>query len=248
MAWGYDNQPGGLEQWPLQECASDGNMLFMTDFTAINRFNSVVRRQILKGKSLSRALMNVFASKIEITGRILDLGSKSNAPSYHRFLKLNQPYAIECVDLTVDEPGIIRMDLEKPFPVPSGEYDTILCFNLLEHVYDTHNVISESRRVLKKGGKVVGAVPFLVRYHADPHDYHRYTHEALERIAREVGFTNIQIVPLGLGPFSASISLVAVFMPGIIRFWLHANAAIIDYLLFRKKPLVDILGYGFIFE
>ena len=40
------------------------------------------------------------------------------------------------------------------FPINDNEYDNILIFNVLEHVYNTPNILSESFRVLNKNGKL----------------------------------------------------------------------------------------------
>lgn len=43
---------------------------------------------------------------------------------------------------------------------PSGKYDMIICYHILEHIEDDRKAIAELYRVLKKGGKVFIQTPF----------------------------------------------------------------------------------------
>ena len=44
-------------------------------------------KELLKGKSLIRTLLNLTLEKIELNGCILDLGSKTGKSSYYKFLR-----------------------------------------------------------------------------------------------------------------------------------------------------------------
>ncbi|NPU97023.1 MAG: class I SAM-dependent methyltransferase [Candidatus Omnitrophica bacterium] len=48
-----------------------------------------------------------------------------------------------------------------PQELPSGAYDWITCFDVLEHVEDDGNLLREFRRVLKPGGRLLLTVPAL---------------------------------------------------------------------------------------
>lgn len=45
------------------------------------------------------------------------------------------------------------------FPYKSGFFDACICFDVLEHVPDVETFLSETRRVLKKGGIIYFAIP-----------------------------------------------------------------------------------------
>jgi SAM-dependent methyltransferase len=78
-------------------------------------------------------------------------------------------------------PGIaVRADLAS-LPLRDGTVDGILCEMVLEHVPDAEAALGEFRRILKPGGRIYLAVPFLWPYHASPHDYRRWTMSGLER-------------------------------------------------------------------
>ena len=60
-------------------------------------------------------------------------------------------------------------------PFKDAVFDAVISEAVLEHVKDPNRVVSEMHRVLKPGGYVCAAVPFLQGFHASPHDYQRYT-------------------------------------------------------------------------
>jgi SAM-dependent methyltransferase len=89
-------------------------------------------------------------------------------------------------------PGFMAMDRESypgitfvgdlvSVPLRSNSVDGILCEMVLEHVQQAQAALAEFRRVLKPGGRMYLAVPFLWPYHASPHDYWRWTASGLER-------------------------------------------------------------------
>jgi SAM-dependent methyltransferase len=73
-------------------------------------------------------------------------------------------------------------------PVPDGHFDTILCNAVLEHVENPEEAMREMYRVLKKGGHLILAVPFLQPEHKVPTDFQRYTKDGLIRLATVHGF------------------------------------------------------------
>jgi len=86
--------------------------------------------------------------------------------------------------LAVDREEYPEVDLRADLttlPLRDGTVDGILCEMVLEHVPDALGVIREFHRVLKPGGRLYVAVPFLWPYHASPHDYWRWTASGVER-------------------------------------------------------------------
>src|SRR5687767_9254628 len=83
-----------------------------------------VVKQLLEGKSLIRALFNLSLERHTVGGRILDLGSKSGTGTYYRHLKMEP--GSECVFTDIeDTPGVVKLDVEKPFPLPDAGFDTV---------------------------------------------------------------------------------------------------------------------------
>ena len=78
-------------------------------------------------------------------------------------------------------------DLTQVTPFRSESFDAILLFNVMEHVYDTHTLLSVLSKILKPDGVLLVAIPFMVKIHQVPVDYVRYTHYALQRLGEEHG-------------------------------------------------------------
>jgi SAM-dependent methyltransferase len=60
-------------------------------------------------------------------------------------------------------------------PVRSASIDCIKCTELLEHVRDPEEIVTEMARVLKPGGVLILSIPFLFPLHSDPFDFQRLT-------------------------------------------------------------------------
>jgi SAM-dependent methyltransferase len=106
-------------------------------------------------------------------------------------------------------------------PYEDRTFDVVLMYNVLEHIYNYHHLLVEARRVVKPDGVLFGFVPFLQRYHPDPHDYFRYTHEALQKMLRDAGYDAVVVKPIGLGMFSAQFQTMALSLPRLARVILY---------------------------
>lgn len=80
-------------------------------------------------------------------------------------------------------------DLTQINPFRPGSFDAALLLNVLEHVYDTHRLLEALCLLLKPGGILLVAIPFMVKMHQVPVDFVRYTHFALERLGAEHGLS-----------------------------------------------------------
>ena len=65
--------------------------------------------------------------------------------------------------------------------VPKG-YDVIVCFNVLEHVFDFHKGIKVLHKALNKNGELIVLVPALYPLHDEPNDYWRFTEHSLRKL------------------------------------------------------------------
>ena len=74
------------------------------------------------------------------------------------------------------------------FPFESEQFDSVLCNQVLEHVFNPDFFISEISRVLKPSGKLLLFVPFVWDEHEQPNDYARYSSFALKFMLEKHGF------------------------------------------------------------
>jgi SAM-dependent methyltransferase len=158
--------------------------------------------------SILRAREDAEIAKLNLKGRVIDLGGHKGS-SYFKLIRTEKP--VEVVNLDAEQPGTHKtpsgadyiFDLEVPFPLDTEMFDAVLCFNVLEHVYNFQNLVRESFRILRKEGEIHISVPFFFNIHGSPDDYFRYTQSALVRILGDVGFSDIRVIELGDGPCSA---------------------------------------------
>lgn len=87
----------------------------------------------------------------------------------------------------------VYADLNEKLPFPDEYADTIVAFQVLEHLNEPVVFLRECYRVLVPGGKIIITVPFMWGIHEAPHDYFRYTKYGLEYLLKKVGFMNIEI-------------------------------------------------------
>ena len=195
--------------------------------------------------------MNLRCRDELVSGSCLDIGG-GEAPSYLGYLQMAKGAVIRSVDNYKPRPNATRVDLEtEALPCADGSLDTALLFNVLEHIYKHDRLIADINRSLCSGGKLIGFVPFLVGYHPDPHDYFRYTAEALAKMFEKAGFVNWKIECLGPGPFSAGLNSLlglgrVVALPAALV-WPVAN--LIDFILIAFRPNMRNrypLGYYFV--
>jgi len=205
--------------------------------------------ETLKGKTVWRILFNYNLKKIKVGNDILDIGAGNERSSYFRFLKLADDYKITSIDITNERKPDIITNLEEGIPMEANKFDYVMCFNLLEHIYNHQKVVNECQRVLKPNGTLLGTVPFIMHYHADPDDYYRYTHQALKKIFQKANFKEIKIKPLGYGPFIAGFSQIEYLMPGFIKIFIIPIMILLDKIIIKiKKHYQDSYALGYLFE
>src|SRR5918998_3685193 len=161
--------------------------------------------------------------------RVLDLGCGAG-----RFVAALRDAGADLVGVELAEAALARARRNVPgadlrlvapdgsLPLGHGEVDVVWCSEVLEHVPDTIAFLTEVRRVLRRGGRLVVTVPdhgrlkrtllALAHYdaHYDPLGQHVrfYTRRSLAQTLEATGFTEVRIEPLG-GPPLLRAALVA---------------------------------------
>ena len=128
-------------------------------------------------------------------GALLDLGC-GNKP----YESLYQPKTISQTGCDVIQSDKNRVDVICPvtdLKFPDEQFDTILCTQVLEHVFEHDKMMSEIYRVLKPGGHIILTVPFVWELHEEPFDFFRYTKHALKELFEHSGFEIDYIKPNG---------------------------------------------------
>lgn len=117
---------------------------------------------------------------LPINGLILDVGA--GRADFEALLAGHNHLALDVYPYPETD---IVCDLAATNPFRPNSFDAILLMNVLEHVYGTQQFIASLTHALKPGGKLIVAIPFMVKMHQEPLDFVRYTHYALEEIAAQ---------------------------------------------------------------
>lgn len=123
----------------------------------------------------------------ELKGDVLDVGCgckpyRDLVPATRYVgLDVDTPFTRQVGAADVFYDGII-------FPLSDGSFDGVLCSQVLEHVFTPDAFLAEIRRVLRPGGVLVLAVPFMWDEHEQPWDFGRYTTFGLRALVERSGF------------------------------------------------------------
>ncbi len=100
-------------------------------------------------------------------------------------------------------------------PFKDNSVDAIMNLAVLEHVCEPRQVMQEIHRVLKAGGLVYTAIPFMQPFHASPHDYQRYTLPGIKYLHRD-----FEIVESGVmaGPVSGFLWVFQELLASVLSF------------------------------
>jgi len=125
----------------------------------------------------TRAHIEPFLKKYASNAHTLDLGADD---SPYRALFPNR------VSLDVEaRPGVDVVGDAHALPFVDGEFEVILCTEVLEHLHDPARAISEMHRVLAPGGLFILTTRFLYPIHDAPGDFFRFTRYGLQHLLRD---------------------------------------------------------------
>ena len=89
------------------------------------------------------------------------------------------------VDIVADVSGL---------PIHENSVDLILNFAMLEHVNNPQKIVNEMKRILSDDGRAICYLPFMVPFHAAPHDFMRWTRPGVVEL-----FSSLEIIEIGIG-------------------------------------------------
>lgn len=143
----------------------------------------IIRRGLYKG------ILRI-APKIE--GDILDMGCGSKP--YESMFKNAKSYVGVDIEVSGHNHEDSKVDFfydGKILPFPDNSFDCVVCFEVLEHVFNVNEIIAEVIRVLKPNGLLLITIPFAWEEHEIPYDFARYTSYGIKYIVEK---NNLYIV------------------------------------------------------
>lgn len=141
-----------------------------------------------------RDAMSKFAPKL--SGRLLDVGCGSKP--YQALFEVDAYVGLDIDSEASRKHGIADHHYDgNTFPFADASFDTVLCSQVLEHVFNPDEFLSEILRVLKPGGKLLLTVPFVWDEHEQPYDYARYSSFGLRALMEKQGLKIIHHEKIG---------------------------------------------------
>lgn len=145
---------------------------------------------LIRRRTPVRALQDQLIARYlpQLSGKVIELGALGDGRRAYA------SGASEYVVTNIGEGAPVYLDAAN-MDLASDSVDAFVCESMLEHVPDPAKVISEIRRVLKPGGKLLMATPWMYPFHEAPGDYLRFSEPALRSLLS--GFELAVVEPVG---------------------------------------------------
>lgn len=85
----------------------------------------------------------------------------------------------------------------KTIPFPDNHFDSVFSSEVLEHVFNPDQILTELHRVMKPGAKMLLSCPFFWPEHEQPYDYARYSSFGLKALMEKNGFEVVNFEKTG---------------------------------------------------
>lgn len=165
-------------------------------------------------------------------GKVLDVGCGEKP--FYRYIKSNvQEYiGMDHPDTPHDKKLIDVFGSADNIPFQDNYFDAVILTQVIEHVEEPIKSLDEIYRVLKPGGYLMLAWPFLFPIHEAPRDFFRYTYYGMKYMAERSGFTVVKIIP-------SSGFWITLF--GFISFYLMHKSVMLYILFYLPLFLLKIV-------
>jgi SAM-dependent methyltransferase len=131
---------------------------------------------------------NIRSYASNIKGRILDVGCGTKP--YEKLFDCDMYIGLDTIN-SGHKHEFSSIDIVydgEHIPFEGNYFDSIVCFEVLEAIFEPKSFLKEVTRVLKPGGTALFTVPFIWDEHDQPYDFARYSSFGLKHLFEEQGF------------------------------------------------------------
>jgi len=163
---------------------------------------SIFHRNWLGRNELARAIGR--AARLYASGDLLDIGCGTKP--YQELFEVDSYIGVDLPlshDISRQDKKVIArsraIDVHGSalaLPFSDSAFQTVVSFQVLEHVPEPQQMLSEIARVLKEGGTLILSTPQMWHLHEAPHDYYRYTKYGLIYLFRQSRLKLVEITPI----------------------------------------------------
>lgn len=191
-------------------------------------------------KNITRKTIEKLNSSHGPFGKVLDVGCGNRI--YESFVLADDYIGIDVKDSGHDQTGklVDRFFDGVNIPYDQGQFDLVLCTEVLEHALEPDMLLREIKRVLKPEGFILLTVPSMWGEHEVPYDFRRYTSYGVTKLIEDAGLSLVSLekeskgleayIKLGLSEINNSSS--SKIVKKISKVWLR-----ITQLIFRGIKL-----------
>lgn len=136
---------------------------------------------------------NIRALAPQISGRLLDFGC--GRKPYENLFSVQEYIGVD-IEQTGHDHKNSKIDVYydgKTLPFADHTFDSLFFSEVLEHIFNVDEILSEINRVLKPGAKALITVPFSWNEHEIPFDYGRYSSFGIIYVLEKHGFEVIEL-------------------------------------------------------
>ncbi len=194
-----------------------------------SKWIDIVLSPVSLRRDVRSSLASFFDEYLRKEMKVYDIGCGSK-PFKAYMVGREIPYIGVDIEDGFYDPGHIDL-VGSAYAVPAedGCADAVISNQVIEHLERPLEALDEAARILKKGGILFLAFPFLYPLHALPHDYGRYSQFYMDKILTEKGFEILHVKPIGG------------FWYCIALFW-HQYLQAFDRSLLKNLRVVKILS------
>lgn len=172
-----------------------------------------------------------------LSGRLLDIGC--GGKPYRELFNVDAYIGLEIDSEAARKRGFADCFYDGgQFPFPEKSFDSALCNQVLEHVFNPDEFLQEANRVLKSGGRLLLTVPFVWDEHEQPFDYARYSSFGLRSLLERNGFLLLEHRKLGADA-SVISQLANAYLFKVTRNWPNSMKLVLTTTLMAA---INILG------